>query len=402
MTRLPKQKANTRHAGSARSGPQARSAPADQPPERVTTKPLTGRARSRSQITFYILFTLTGALVFWLVRAFLGVIALSFVTVIIIRPLYVRLLRWCRGWEKVAMTLTILVGLALPLLLFWSIGWMVVAQAHEFINLVQSTNQVELLINSIAADLQPFFDSNAPLMTDLLTQLRQMGVTVMSGLAGLLVSVGMSIPTLLVHLFIYLVLVGALLPSYDHFAQKLKQLSPLDDDLEDLFLHKINSTVRSMFAGIFLIAIAQGLVMGLFFWLAGLPYAPLWMLVSIVAATLPLGASIVAIPAAIAQFVMGDYSSAIVILAGYLLVVSNLDLFIRSKLASRQTYGGFALMVLSLLGGYQLFGLFGIFYGPVLMVLFLTMLDVYQTHFAPHSEDTNLADSQSATDPDKA
>jgi predicted PurR-regulated permease PerM len=91
----------------------------------------------------------------------------------------------------------------------------------------------------------------------------------------------------------------------------------------------------------------------------------------------------VAIPAAIAQFLAGKYAAGTVILAGYFIIVSNLDLLIRSKLVSLQTYGSFALMILSLLGGYHLFGFFGIFYGPILMVLFLTMLDVYQTHFAP-------------------
>ena len=147
-------------------------------------------------------------------------------------------------------------------------------------------------------------------------------------------------------------------------------------------MRKINATVQSMFAGIFLIAVVQGAVLGLFFWLVDLPYTPLWTLVSIIAATMPLGASIVAIPAALAEFLAGHYGGGLVILIGYFAVVSNLDLLLRSKLVSLQTYGSFALMVLSLLGGYQLFGLFGVFYGPILMVLFLTMLDVYQTHFA--------------------
>ena len=343
---------------------------------------LTNTTATRSRYTFYILFAIMGLLMFWLVRTYLGVIAFSFVTVLVLRPLYIRFLRWCKGREKPAISLTLLVGLALPLVLLWSVGRLVMAQAQEFLDLVQRTNQVELLAGSITTYLQPLLTSDDPLALDLVTQLRAVLLTLFSWLAGSLVTLGLSIPTLLTELFVYLILVGALLPTYEPFVEWLKALSPLDDALEDLFLRKINATVQSMFAGIFLIAVVQGAVLGFFFWLVDLPYTPLWTLVSIIAATMPLGASIVAIPAALAEFLAGHYGGGLVILIGYFAVVSNLDLLLRSKLVSLQTYGSFALMVLSLLGGYQLFGLFGVFYGPILMVLFLTMLDVYQSHFA--------------------
>lgn len=352
----------------------------------ATAAPVVGaqtpNADARSRYTFYILFAIMALLMFWLVRTYLGVIAFSFLTVIILRPLYIRFLRWCKGWEKPAMSLTLLVGLALPLLLLWSVGRMVIVQAQEFLELIQRTNQLELLAGSITTYLQPLLTSDDPLALDLVTQLRAVLSTLFSWVAGSLVTLGLSIPTLLTELFVYLILVGALLPTYEPFVEWLKALSPLDDALEDLFLRKINATVQSMFAGIFLIAVVQGAVLGLFFWLVDLPYTPLWTLVSIIAATMPLGASIVAIPAALAELLAGHYGGGLVILIGYFAVVSNLDLLLRSKLVSLQTYGSFALMVLSLLGGYQLFGLFGVFYGPILMVLFLTMLDVYQSHFA--------------------
>lgn len=226
---------------------------------------LSNTTASRSRYTFYILFAIMGLLMFWLVRAYLGVIAFSFVTVLVLRPLYSRFLRWCKGREKPAMSLTLLVGLALPLVLVWSVGRLVIAQAQEFLDLLQRTNQLELLTGSITTYLQPLLTSDDPLALDLVTQLRSVLLTLLSWLAGSLVTLGLSIPTMLTELFVYLILVGALL--------------------------------------------------------------------------------------------------------------------IRSTLVSLQTYGSFALMVLSLLGGYQLFGLFGVFYGPILLVLFLTMLDVYQSHF---------------------
>lgn len=171
-------------------------------------------SETRSQITFYLLFALTGLLVFWLVHAYLGVIAFSFVTVIALKPLlYNRFWYLCKGWEKLAMTLTLLIGLALPLLVVWIVGRMVVAQAYQFVNNLQQTNTIEHLADSFTPYLQALFASDAPFTLELLAQLRQALIVVISWLAGALVNLGMSIPDLLVDLFVYLVLVGALLPT---------------------------------------------------------------------------------------------------------------------------------------------------------------------------------------------
>lgn len=142
-----------------------------------------------------------------------------------------------------------------------------------------------------------------------------------------------------------------------------------------------------MFAGIFLIAVVQGLAMGVFFWLARLPYTPLWTLVAIVAATLPLGASVVALPAAIAQFLGGNYGSGIVILVGYFLVVSKFRSAHSLQAGIAPNVWEFCPYALEPLGWIPTLWAFWRLLWPILMVLFLTMLDVYQTRFASHNED---------------
>ena len=192
---------------------------------------------------------------------------------------------------------------------------------------------------------------------------------------------GASIPDLISRLFIFLGIVGALLPNYHPFVQRLKRLSPLDDRVDDLFLHQIKLTVWSMFLGIFVIAVAQGLATGLLFWLAGVPYTPLLTLVAVVASMLPLGASLVALPVGIVLLIVGNYSGAAIVLLGYFVIVSNIDSILRPRLVSKEAYLNFALVWLSALGGYELFGFFGVVYGPVLMILFLTVLEVYETYY---------------------
>jgi predicted PurR-regulated permease PerM len=205
-------------------------------------------------------------------------------------------------------------------------------------------------------------------------------------LAQFVIGIGASIPDLLSRLFVFLGIVGTLLPNYHPFVQRLKRLSPLDDRVDELFLHRIKLTVWSMFLGIFVIAVAQGLVTGLLFWLAGVPYTPLLTLVAVIASVLPLGASLVAVPVGVVLLITGNYAGAAIVLLGYFLLVSNIDSILRPRLVSKEAYLNFALVLLSALGGYQLFGFFGVVYGPVLMILFLTVLEVYETYYAPVDE----------------
>ncbi len=63
--------------------------------------------------------------------------------------------------------------------------------------------------------------------------------------------------------------------------------------------------VWAMFTGLFVIAVAQGLVTGLFFVVAGLPFALMWTVLAVVASMLPLGASMIAVPIGAVQLITG-------------------------------------------------------------------------------------------------
>jgi predicted PurR-regulated permease PerM len=99
----------------------------------------------------------------------------------------------------------------------------------------------------------------------------------------------------------------------------------------------------------------------------------------------------------------------LIILGGYILVVSNMDSLIRPRLVSKEAYLDAALVLVAALGGYDLFGFFGVVYGPVLMVLLITAIEVYGKYYAvrPTPPASSSADSSqsdpagSAPSPDK-
>jgi predicted PurR-regulated permease PerM len=339
------------------------------------------RSRLRELIAFYLLFAAVAGLAFWLVRSYLDIIAFSLTAVIILKPLYDRVLLQVRGRVVLAAMLTIctfFLAVIIPLAIALSI---VVGQAASMLDTVQPG--ADLLSTEQIDKVMAFFTSlNLPFADQIETWLLGAASQVANVLAQFALGLGASIPDLISRLFIFLGIVGTLLPNYHAFVQRLRRLSPLDDQVDNIFLLRIKLTVQSMFLGIFVIAVAQGLVTGLLFWIAGVPYSPLLTLVAVVASMFPLGASLVALPVGIFLLIIGNYFGGATVLLGYFLLVSNIDNLLRPRLVSKEAYLSFALVLLSALGGYELFGFFGVVYGPVLMILFLTVLEVYEVHYA--------------------
>ena len=347
------------------------------------------RSRLQELIAFYLLFAAVAGLAFWLVHSYLDIIAFSLTAVIILKPLYDRVLLRVRGRVVIAATLTIcafFLAVIVPLAIALSI---VVGQAASILDTVQPG--ADLLSTEQIDKIMAFFTSlNLPFADQIETWLLGAASQAASVLATFALGLGASIPDLISRLFIFLGIVGTLLPNYHPFVQRLRRLSPLDDQVDNIFLHRIKLTVQSMFLGIFVIAVAQGLITGLLFWIAGVPYSPLLTLVAVVASMFPLGASLVALPVGIFLLIVGNYVGGVLVLLGYFLIVSNIDNLLRPRLVSKEAYLSFALVLLSALGGYELFGFFGVVYGPVLMILFLTVLEVYEMYYALDEAPTPL------------
>jgi len=348
----------------------------------------------QNKVFFYTIMVILGALGLWLVSGYLGVIVFSLIMVIILKPVYNFFERLFGGRSGLATTATIIALFLAILIPSWMMLRIVtnqvntiiesfsVSESGEPLTLEDFQNQVNDLIDQVPyADQIPYLN-NLELTDEQMARVNQALVSTAAWAGQVVVNLGMSIPDLIARLFIFLAIVGVLLPNYHRFVRRLLYLSPLDDKIDRLYLHKIKAMVWSMFVGIVVIAVVQGLITGLFFWLSGVSYTPLWTLIAIIASTLPLGASLIAIPVAIFQLIMGNTVGGLIVLGGYILVVTNIDNIIRPRLVSKEAYLNAALVLVAALGGYDLFGFFGVIYGPVLMVLVVTTIEVYGTYYA--------------------
>jgi predicted PurR-regulated permease PerM len=181
---------------------------------------------------------------------------------------------------------------------------------------------------------------------------------------------------IVVAMLFYLLLDG---PALKRF---LRGLSPLPEAQEDLLARKFHDVGYAILLGNGVGSVLQGALGGLAMWLAGLPSALLWGTVMAIAAFLPLvGVSAVAIPASI-YLALQDRVVTAVIFAAFTLgqgfLVENV---LKTKLIGDHMQMHNLLIFLSLLGGIAAFGLIGLLYGPLLVALFLTLAELYQSDY---------------------
>ncbi len=188
-----------------------------------------------------------------------------------------------------------------------------------------------------------------------------------------------SIMTMIVMLFVALYTLYFFYVDGDRFIGWFKDTVPLEPKhsahLIDNFFTSSIATIKT----IGVIGAIQGVAAGIAYVIIGVP-APFFLTVlTIIATVIPaLGASLVMVPVAIGLFVAGQTGWAIALLAWCVLVVSNLDNFLRPYLLHKSVPLHQLVIFVVTLGGIARYGFFGVFIGPVVAALFNASLDIYK------------------------
>jgi len=145
-------------------------------------------------------------------------------------------------------------------------------------------------------------------------------------------------------------------------------------------------TVRGVVIGILGTALAQGVLMAIGLWMAGVKAAPLLGFVTFFLSPVPVGPPLVWIPVGIFLINQGQTGWGIFVLLWGLLVVSSVDNFLKPMLISRGSDLPFVLVLIGVLGGAVAFGFIGVFLGPVLIAVGYALLKEWAAGAAPLAE----------------
>ncbi len=158
----------------------------------------------------------------------------------------------------------------------------------------------------------------------------------------------------------------------------LMRLSPLDDRYERELVDEFDQISRAVVLATLLSAVAQGILAGVGYWLAGLPSVFLLTLLTMVMALVPfIGATAVWLPACLWLYVYDERTWPAILLAVYgAAIVSTADNFIKPWVLQGRSKLHPLLALLSVLGGVQALGPIGILVGPMIVVFLQTLLNI--------------------------
>lgn len=186
----------------------------------------------------------------------------------------------------------------------------------------------------------------------------------------------------LLNLFIMLYAMFFFLRDGRKILEKVLYYMPLKSEDEVRVLERLNSVTRATVKGTVVIGIIQGALAGLAFWVAGLDGAAFWGTVMAVLSVVPgIGAALVWVPAVIYLFVIGQVTTALLLLAWCAAVVGTVDNVLRPVLVGKDAKMPDLLILVGTLGGLYLFGPIGFIVGPLVCGLFLTVWDIYGATF---------------------
>lgn len=339
---------------------------------------------SKAEITFFVSILLAVlVLSFFVFRPFLTTLAVAAVLAVLTYPLYRWIWRWVKFAGLAAFLTTILVCIAVagPLLL---IGGMLFDEARS-ISRTLTTNGVENPTSAIYY-AEGYIKQYLPELTINVSEVINQTVSWLTRNLGNAFSVTAQ---LLLSLVVGLIAYFFFLKDGRSFVNALVHLSPLGDRHDRAILQKLSNTIHSVIQGSLLIALIQGILTSVGFFIFGVPSPVLWGSMAAIGALIPgVGTAVVILPAIIFLFATGQTGAAIGLLIWGATAVGLIDNLLLPKLVGQRARIHSLFILISVLGGLALFGPSGFLLGPLVISLVYGMADIYLILF---KDDIDLA-----------
>jgi predicted PurR-regulated permease PerM len=332
--------------------------------------------------SFVVLLVLITVAFLWILLPFYGAIFWATMLAILFAPMFRHLTRGGRSRRTPAALLTTFVIVVLVILPGAIVTGMLVQEGLEVYKRVQSgeLNFVRYLQQILAVLPQwatGWLESSG--LTDFATMQERLSAELMKGVqffATQAFSVGTSTLEFVVSFFIMLYLLFFLLRDGDRVANRIRSAVPLQHTLQHDLTSKFTTVVRATIKGSLVVAVVQGALGGLIFWILGINAPVFWGVIMAFLSLLPaVGTALVWGPVAIYFLVTGSLWQGLVLIAFGVLVIGLVDNVLRPILVGKDTKMPDYIVLISTLGGMAIFGINGFVIGPLIAAMFIAVWD---------------------------
>ncbi len=198
--------------------------------------------------------------------------------------------------------------------------------------------------------------------------------SIVSGMGGIVNSTIQSIPNFVIGLVVTLNCIFYLLCKWDELASHLKKYLPFKDN--DRVVSKLGSTADAIIMGHGSVSVLEGIIAFIGFSLVGVQASLIFAVILFVFAFMPgIGTELVWIPLALYYFSINHYATAGgVLIIGLILWIGIEFYFYTRFVGGRSNIHPFVLLV-GVLGGISVFGIFGFIIGPLLLVNAIKLIE---------------------------
>jgi predicted PurR-regulated permease PerM len=358
-------------------------------------------------IFFLILFAALFVLVARIFSPFLGIIMWAALIYIIISPLYNKVIK---NIQPIQLKNAKIIALANKMHLkqsffdrlhrnFWAVLFTIASLALFFglmgLLLVELSRQIVFLLRSLIVyvELNPQFvdfnylqaklnslnipyinTSNFNIRGNILNFIRELQGHIMGFISTFVSGTGrflLSCLFMMFSLFFFLAEGSSLMTI-------LVRALPIQSSYSLQFIARFREVSKGILIGLFLTGIVQGLFAFIIFSAFNIQAAFAWAVLVTLASFFPMvGASLIYIPLTVMHFTQMGLGSALLFLALCMMLISTVETFVKPLLLGERVNTHPLIILFSLLGGIQFFGINGLVLGPLVVTLFFTSIDIF-------------------------
>ena len=340
---------------------------------------------------FFALLALILYTAFLILSPFLTAITWAAILAILVHPFYAWLLRRFRGRATLAAIVVVVLITLLVIAPGFEIAWFLSDDAAALVKsvgaLLDDEGKQEWLAQPWVQKLLGWWNMVSFQLIDFKIDWKEVlvqGVQVSSGfLVGQVKGIAQNVLMFTVNFVVVLFTLFFMLRDGADFLRKIQHLLPMDREHQQRLLKNIVDAVLAVVQGSLVVAIVQGLLAGLAYWVVGVPFSVLWGVITGFFALLPIGGSaIVSVPVSIYLFLQGETLRGVGLLVWSLGVVGMVDNILKPLLIGNRLGLPVLFLFFGILGGLALFGAVGIILGPALFALLRVLLDLYAEEYS--------------------
>ena len=329
------------------------------------------------------LVLILGLLTYQILKPFLTPIAWPIVFSIIFYPVYAFTLKYTR-WKSIAALITLTIILVVILGPFSYLTYLLVSELKDLTGYLEA-DKIEALeslmqhpsIKAITDKILSVFNlTEDELNQTIIDNISKLG----KEMVGRITKGATNVVTISLDFIFMVFSIFFFLRDGPEFLSKTRDYMPFSEIQKDRLVKQIRDIIISTIYGGVVVSIIQGTIAGLAFFFLGISTPVVWGLATSIASFVPLlGAAAIWVPATGYLFLTGASLKGFILAIIGLFGISLVDNILKPIIIGGRTKMPILVIFFSVLGGIKLLGLIGLIMGPLVIALFISVIEIFRS-----------------------